>query len=185
MLPADAADLRAKGGEGSSSQAGEKTASSKDPAQAEREQAAVHGVAWGMSYEQALEQSKANGKPILIDFTGVNCANCRLMEQEVLPRPDVIEQLGQFVTIQLYTDFVPIDSITADQREALAEKNLEREVALTSEATNPFYVALNSDGKVIGTLGGKRSPAAFIEFLKGALARHGGTSTTAPATAAR
>ena len=61
-------------------------------------------------------------RPILIDFTGVNCANCRLMEQRVLPRPEVVNLLKQFVTIQLYTDYVPIASITAAQRKELAEQ---------------------------------------------------------------
>ena len=42
---------------------------------------------WGMSLDQAQELAAAQKKPILIDFTGVNCANCRLMEQRVLPRP--------------------------------------------------------------------------------------------------
>ena len=66
-----------------------------------------------MSLDQAKELAAAQKKPILIDFTGVNCANCRLMEQRVLPRPEIVKLLSEFVTIQLYTDFVPIASITA------------------------------------------------------------------------
>ena len=34
-----------------------------------------------MSFDQARELAAAQKKPILIDFTGVNCANCRLMER--------------------------------------------------------------------------------------------------------
>ena len=67
-----------------------------------------------MSLDQAKELAAAQKKPILIDFTGVNCANCRLMEKRVLPQPEIVKLLGEFVTIQLYTDFVPIASITAD-----------------------------------------------------------------------
>ena len=44
-----------------------------------------HGVQWGMSYEQAIEEARATNKPVLVDFTGVNCANCRQMEREVMP----------------------------------------------------------------------------------------------------
>ena len=73
-----------------------------------------------MSFDQARELAAAEKRPILIDFTGVNCANCRLMERRVLPRPEVVSLLKKFVTVQLYTDFVPICSITADQREELA-----------------------------------------------------------------
>ena len=88
-------------------------ATSNDPVRAEREEKKVHGVLWGMSLDQAKELAAAQKKPILIDFTGVNCANCRLMEKRVLPRPEIVKLLSEFVTIQLYTDFVPIASITA------------------------------------------------------------------------
>ena len=96
-------------------------ATSTDPAQAEREQKSFHGVLWGMSLEQAREQAATEKKPILIDFTGVNCANCRQMERGVFPRRDVVPLLRKFVTVQLYTDYVPIDSITAEQRKERAE----------------------------------------------------------------
>ena len=76
-----------------------------------------------MSFDQAREVAASQKHPILIDFTGVNCANCRLMERRVLPRPEVVALLKKFVTVQLYTDFVPISSITADQREELAGAN--------------------------------------------------------------
>src|SRR5262249_34820324 len=56
------------------------------PKTGEREQMACHGVQWGMSFDAAKERAKAAGRPILIDFTGVNCANCRTMEQGVMPR---------------------------------------------------------------------------------------------------
>ena len=52
-------------------------ATSTDPAEAEREEKRFHGVLWGMSLEQARELAAEQKKPILIDFTGVNCANCR------------------------------------------------------------------------------------------------------------
>ncbi len=43
---------------------------------------------------------------------------------------------------------------------------------LAHEATNPIYVALAPDGNVLATIGGKRSPWAFIGFLNKALAKH-------------
>ncbi len=143
----------------------EAKATDTDPARAERQEKTFHGVTWGLSYDQAVERAKAENKPILIDFTGVNCSNCRLMEKRVLPRPEVVAVLGRFVTVQLYTDYVPISSITAAQREELARKNQERQVELTSEVTNPFYVVLSPDGKMLGGLGGYREPEVFVEFL--------------------
>jgi thiol:disulfide interchange protein DsbD len=177
LLPPDASDLTtppaliASDGTAASARA-EVHATDSDPDRAQREERRFHGVSWGFSYEQALERARAEKKPILIDFTGVNCANCRLMEKSVLPKPEVAALLSQFVTVQLYTDIVPIGSITPDQRIALAEQNQLRQIDLTNDATNPFYVALTPEGKLLGTKGGFREVPVFVEFLNGALEKH-------------
>ena len=120
ILPPDAHELAAPtqfasaGAEGGA--VGPVKATSTVPAQAEKEEKKFHGVQWGMSLDQARELAAAEKKPILIDFTGVNCANCRMMEGSVFPRPQVVSMLKKFVTVQLYTDYVQIGSLTADQR---------------------------------------------------------------------
>jgi len=111
----------------------------------------------------------------------VNCANCRAMEENVMPKPDVVAILNKFVTIQLYTDFVQIGSITADQREELGDKNKERLYNMTHDYTNPFYVVLNPQGQVLEKLGGFNEPPVFIDFLKRGLAKHQNTSALAQA----
>ena len=147
-------------------------ATSSDPEEALRQQKSFHGVVWGMSLDAARQRAKAEHRPILIDFTGVNCANCRAMEQGVFPLPEVVAQLSKFVTVQLYTDFVPIASLTQEDREALAAKNQELLLDLAHEATNPIYVALAPDGRVLSTIGGKRGPADFLAFLNEALTKY-------------
>ncbi len=146
-------------------------ATSTDPEVAIREEKTVHGVLWGLSYDAAMEEAKAKNRPVLIDFTGVNCANCRLMERSVFPLPDVIDLMKKFVTVQLYTDIVPIDSISKDDREVLAEDNLLREQDLVQQTTSPYYVALTPEGKLIASTG-FAEPRAFVEFLKNALETH-------------
>jgi thiol:disulfide interchange protein DsbD len=146
-------------------------ATSTDPHQAEREEKRLHGVLWGMSYDQARERAAAEGKPILIDFTGVTCANCRAMEVGVFPKPEVVAMLKKFVTVQLYTDFVDIDSITASQREELAVRNQELILKLAHEATNPNYVVLSPSGQVLAVKGGLIEPTVFVEFLTSALVK--------------
>jgi thiol:disulfide interchange protein DsbD len=178
LLPADSVELSAStqiaGGSGSSSGEGgirDIKATSTDPAQAEREEKKAHGVLWGMSFDQARELAAQTKKPILIDFTGVNCTNCRLMERTVFPRPEVVSLLKQFVTVQLYTDFVQIDRLTPDQRAERAELNQVQLLKLAQEATNPFYVVLSPDGQVLGRNGGYIELPRFVEFLKNALAK--------------
>jgi thiol:disulfide interchange protein DsbD len=166
-------------GEGGQPAAAEVRASSADPARAEREEKKAHGVLWGMSLDQAKELAAAEKKPILIDFTGVNCANCRLMEKRVLPRPEIVELLRQFVTVQLYTDFVPIASITADDRKKLAERNQETQLDLAQEATNPFYVILSPAGDLLSSIGGYNEPPVFRDFLTRALEKARGVVNVA------
>jgi thiol:disulfide interchange protein DsbD len=145
-------------------------ATSTDPDQAEREQKSFHGVLWGMSFDQARERAAAENRPILIDFTGVNCANCRQMEQGVFRRPEVVELLRKFVTVQLYTDYLPIGSISVEQKQQRAELNQQRLLEL-GEATNPFYVVLAPDGTVLNRIGGYNEPPVFVDFLQKALQR--------------
>ena len=148
---------------------GELQAAAVDPVQAERQEKKLAGVTWGMSFDQAREVAAAEVRPILIDFTGVNNANSRLMEKRVLPRPEVVKLLKKFVTVQLYTDTVPIASITADQRESLAEQNQERALKLTGVARTPFYVVLSPTGDLLDRIGGYQDSADFVQFLTKAL----------------
>ncbi len=91
------------------------------------------------------------------------------MERHVLPRPEVVSLLKQFVTVQLYTDFVPIGSITREQRAELAEINQDRLLKLAQEQTNPIYVVLSPNGELLNRIGGYREPPVFVEFLTKAL----------------
>ena len=163
-------------------------ATSSDPEIAITQEKSKHGVVWGMSYEAALAQARRDKKLILIDFTGVNCSNCRQMERSVMPRSDVVDKMKDFVTIQLHTDFVPIASITQDQREELGAKNSDLEQKLVGERTMPEYVVLDptgSDEKVLNAVGGYVEPSAFINFLDKAGAKKGRASVEGPNGASR
>jgi thiol:disulfide interchange protein len=182
LMPPDVGEL-SRGGAmlAASGEAGEVKATSNVPKEAERQEKKFHGVQWGMSYDQAIEIARAENRPVLIDFTGVNCANCRAMELEVMPRADVRDLMKQFVTVALYTDIVPIGSIDPDQRLKLADDNQERQFNLVSDVSNPFYVVLSPAGTVLATEGGKVPAAQFKDFLQAALARHSQANSMARA----
>jgi thiol:disulfide interchange protein DsbD len=56
-------------------------------------------------YEQALQKSKAENKPVLIDFTGYACVNCRRMEENVWTDPEVKTIMSEkFILVSLYVD---------------------------------------------------------------------------------
>ncbi len=186
ILPPDSNELVAEVRTAGGPTVEEVKATSTDPEEAQRQQKNFHGVLWGMSLDQAKEEAAAKNLPVIIDFTGVNCANCRLMERNVLPRADVSKLLKEFVAVQLYTDRVPIASLTAEQREELALANQERQLDLAAEQTNPFYVILSPDGKVVASIGGYNEPAVFQDFLtKGLEKARTAAAQSAPAAVAQ
>lgn len=63
------------------------------------------GLAGYFDYRQGLECAREQGKPVLIDFKGHACANCKLMEAKVWSDPQILERLrNNFVIIALYVD---------------------------------------------------------------------------------
>lgn len=56
-------------------------------------------------FQQGLEQAKASDKPILLDFTGWACVNCRKMEEQVWSNPEVFRRIrDEYILISLYVD---------------------------------------------------------------------------------
>ena len=56
-------------------------------------------------FDEGLQAAKASGKPILIDFTGMACVNCRKMEEQVWSEPEILETLkNEVILISLYVD---------------------------------------------------------------------------------
>ena len=56
-------------------------------------------------FDKALALAKAQNKPLLIDFTGWACTNCRRMEENVWSRPEVSKYMqDNFILVSLYVD---------------------------------------------------------------------------------
>ena len=107
--------------------------------------------------EGALAQAKAQNKPLLINFTGNACTNCRLMENSVLPSPEVVQALDDFVAVELITDGEDAQSraFSAYQQQKFGT------VAL------PLYAVIAPDGQIKGQLAGlERDPNKFADFLR-------------------
>jgi thiol:disulfide interchange protein DsbD len=58
-----------------------------------------------LNYEQAIQLAKKENKPVLIDFTGWACVNCRRMEEKVWTKPQVEKLMkNEFILVSLYVD---------------------------------------------------------------------------------
>ncbi|RYG23302.1 DUF255 domain-containing protein, partial [bacterium] len=111
-------------------------------------------LAWLSDYDKAVAQAKAEGKPLFIDFTGIYCTNCRWMEKNMFPKPDVTKRLDGYVRVKLFTDRgTPEDN-----------KNQELLRKLTNSVTLPAYASFDKSGNV-KTTEFTREEKAFVEFL--------------------
>ncbi len=106
-------------------------------------------------YDDALAKAKLEGKPLFIDFTGVYCANCRVMERRVFPMASVKEVFDKMILVRLYVD--KKDSLS----EAYAQLQFER----YQQATQPYYVVLDPEDEYTLVDTGGYIPNGFSDFL--------------------
>ena len=106
-------------------------------------------------YDDALAKAKLEGKPLFIDFTGVYCANCRVMERRIFPMASVKEEFDKMILVRLYVD--KKDSLS----EAYARLQFER----YQQATQPYYVVLDPEDEYTLVDTGGYIPNGFTDFL--------------------
>jgi thiol:disulfide interchange protein len=102
-------------------------------------------------YKEGVEYAKKMNKPVLIDFTGHACVNCRKMEANVWPDKDVRRMISEdYVLIQLYvddkTDLAPQDVVTnaaGKQLTAIGKKWSNLQATKFNSNSQPFYVLLD------------------------------------------
>jgi hypothetical protein len=146
-------------------------ATSTDPAIAVRQERVVHGVSWGLSYEAALEQGEAEGTPVLVYFTAVNDPYRIQFETGVLADQAVSELLSQFITVELYEDYVPIGSLSMPAQTQLARTNAAIRRNTTGPTGAPCLMILTSQGDFVTKRDGYQSSRDLAPFLKRALAQ--------------
>ena len=116
---------------------------------------------WIEDFGQALGEAKAANKPILIDFTGVTCTNCKWMERNIFARREVAQSLSRFVLARLHTDTGP------NWRE-----NEKMQFERFGTVTLPFYAIVSPEGRELGRFDGlTRDPARFMVFLDAGISK--------------
>ncbi len=110
-------------------------------------------------YNQALEASKELKKPVLIDFTGWNCANCRKMEADVWSNATVRKQMQKrfcsagALVVDEKSD-LPVNEQYTSQFSGkrisnIGAKNSDYEASKFNTNSQPFYVIMDSNGSVL------------------------------------
>ena len=127
-------------------------------------------------YEEGMALAKSQGRPVMIDFTGFGCVNCRKMEAAVWTDPQVASILNdKYVLISLYVD----DKTPLAEPLTVNENGTERTLRTVGDKwsylqrgkfganTQPFYVLIDNEGN---PLNGSRSYdediQKYIDFLQ-------------------
>lgn len=108
-------------------------------------------------YDEALAYAKVNHKPIMIDFTGHACVNCRKMEASVWTDKNVYSIISNdFVLLQLYvddkTDLQASEQTVSPQGKkikTIGNKWSEFQAAKFKANSQPFYVLLDDEGQLL------------------------------------
>lgn len=117
-----------------------------------------HGIVAFHDYENGLAYAKEVGKPILLDFTGYACVNCRKMEDFVWSTPEILPILkDEFVLISLYVDSkeeLPkeqqyVSPETGKEIVTVGNKWSDYQITRYKNNAQPYYIILDSDGKDI------------------------------------
>lgn len=127
------------------------------------------------NYEAGMAYAATTGKPVVVDFSGFGCVNCRKMEAAVWTDPEVKQMLTQdFVLITLFVD----DKTPLAEPYEVEENGRVRKIKTIGDKwsylqrskfganAQPFYVMLNAEGKPLNSsYAFDENPAHFIEWL--------------------
>jgi thiol:disulfide interchange protein DsbD len=108
-------------------------------------------------YEEGLAYARQVGKPVIIDFTGYGCVNCRKMDAYVMDNDSVKARLQHYVFIQLFVD---------EKRDGIGNRNSAIQREQFGANAQPFYVQLNEWGFQMGEpMAFTTDPEQFINWL--------------------
>ncbi|MBL7706107.1 MAG: thioredoxin family protein [Taibaiella sp.] len=150
----------------------------------EPEVAKKYGLVTYFDLEEAKAASKQLKRPIMLDFTGINCINCRKMEGQVWSDPEVMRLLKEeFVVVSLYCDF---DGVTLPENEqydskilgarvvTVGDKNEDYQATRFNANTQPFYFFVDAEEVQLHPKGYQYDPSIpkFVAHLKEVIAKY-------------
>ncbi|OCX54370.1 hypothetical protein BEL04_08925 [Mucilaginibacter sp. PPCGB 2223] len=134
-------------------------------------------------YDEGMAYAKKVHKPVMIDFTGHACVNCRKMEANVWTDKTVYQRITQdYVLIQLYvddkTDLAANEQTTTLQGrhiKTIGNKWSDLEATKFQANSQPFYVLLDNEGNLLVQPGGADyDPVNYLKFLDSGVKAYAG-----------
>lgn len=133
-------------------------------------------------YDEGMNYARLTGKPVLLDFTGYGCVNCRKMEAAVWSDNRVSDILrNDYVLITLFVD----DKTPLPNPVTVVEQGSERKLRTVGDKwsylqrckfganAQPFYIPVDSNGEPLaGSYSYDEDVQKYINFLKTGLSNH-------------
>ena len=126
-------------------------------------------------YEQGMQAALQAGKPVIVDFTGYGCVNCREMEASVWTDDKVRDIMREdYILVSLYVDdktplAVPMEVVENGQKRTLktvGDKWSYLQRYKFGANAQPFYVILDNEGQPLtGSYAFDKNVEHFLEFL--------------------
>ncbi len=135
-----------------------------------------YGLTGFYDLEEGLACAEATGKPVLIDFKGHFCSNCKKMEAAVWSDPNVLNVLrNDFVIVALYTDDrtkLPesewfTSEVDGKEKKTIGQQNIDFEIENFQTNTIPLYVIMDAKGNVVNQPSGTNMDVkSYLGWLK-------------------
>lgn len=117
-----------------------------------------HGIIAFLDYEKGMAYAKEQNKPVLLDFTGFACVNCRKMEEHVWSETNVLNLLkNEVVLISLYVDSpekLPeneqyISETTGKKIKTIGNKWSDFQIEKYQANAQPYYIVLDNEENLL------------------------------------
>lgn len=147
-----------------------------------------------MDFDEALAEAEEIGKPLLIDFTGWACVNCRKMEESVWTVESIKKKLAEdFVLVSLYVDdkvllpeeqqgvfeYMVNGEMKKKKIKTIGNKWATFQTQVFNNNSQPYYVMLSPDGKLLGNpVGYTPDVDEYAKFLDCGLGAYKQTSVS-------
>lgn len=138
-----------------------------------------HGLEGFFDYEEGMEYARAVGKPVMLDFTGHGCVNCREMEANVWSDPAVLSILSKdYVIIALYVDDkkeLPENQWITDSKgkvqKSIGKVNSAFQISKFGINAQPYYVLMDprTGEMMVQPRSYNLDVSGFIKFLENGL----------------
>jgi hypothetical protein len=133
-------------------------------------------------YDEGMRYARSQGKPVILDFTGWACVNCRKMEDKVWSDPAVLKRLSNdYVLISLYVD----DKMVLPESQQFTSPSTGKLIRTTGNKwsdlqanvyhtnSQPYYVLIDNNKKILAEpRGGMMSIKDYLAYLDEGICRY-------------